>query len=123
MRRVQLLLVDSDANFRRSLAIALRLDGITVHEADDLPAMERLLARHAFDAIVVHLTRPGMPLERIARLQERHPSCRVVVCNAHQEILDAARALLPRTVLQLLRPFGAAELLARLRGPLLQAGE
>lgn len=120
---VRLLLLDSDANFRKALAIALRLDGVTVHEAEDLPTVERLLEAHAFDAIVLHLTQPGVPMDFIARLQDQNPRCRVVVCNAHQEVLDAMRAGLPRPVLELRRPFRAEELLARLGFPLLQPAD
>lgn len=120
---MRLLLLDSDANFRKALAIALRLDGVTVHEAEDLPTVERLLEAHAFDAIVLHLTQPGVPMDFIARLQDQNPRCRVVVCNAHQEVLDAMRAGLPRPVLELRRPFRAEELLARLGFPLLQPAD
>jgi DNA-binding response OmpR family regulator len=112
---VRFLLLDNDANFRRALAIALRLDGMTVFEAEDPQEAEKLLESQTFDAVVLHLHVPGPHLDFIARLRARLPDCRVVVCNAHQEILDAARAAGFGPVLELRRPFGAKELLERLR--------
>lgn len=112
---MRFLLLDNDANFRRALAIALRLDGMTVFEAEDPQEAEKLLESQTFDAVVLHLHVPGPHLDFIARLRARLPDCRVVVCNAHQEILDAARAAGFGPVLELRRPFGAKELLERLR--------
>ena len=113
---MRVLLLDSQANFRRALAIALRLDGVEVHEAEDLEEAERLLDSTSLDAVVLHLQIPGPHLDFVAQVRRQAPNCRIVVCHAHQEVLDAARAVHQGTVVELRIPFGARDLLELLRG-------
>lgn len=110
--RVQLLLLDNDANFRRALAISLRLDGIMAFEATDVPTAEALASARRFDAAVLHMTDLEACAGFVAYLHERNPDCRVVICSSHEEMLVAARANLPQPVLELLRPFSANRLLS-----------
>lgn len=113
---VRVLLLDSQANFRRALAIGLRLDGVEVHEAADLREAERLLDSETLDAVVIHLELPGPHLDFLALVRRRLPGCQIVVCHAHQEVLDAARVAHYGTALELRLPFSAQDLLECLHG-------
>lgn len=100
-----MLLADNDANFRRVLAIALRLEGHRVAEVEDLEGACDALSRQKFSVVVVSLLLPGSegcsatePLW--SRLVDRF----TIVCSPHPEALVAAQTRLPFT-LQLQKPF------------------
>jgi DNA-binding response OmpR family regulator len=101
------LLVDGDENFRRALAVALRLEGLSVLEAASVEEAGAALAvPGAIEAAVVDLLLPGArPL--LGRLPA---GLRLVACSPHRESF----AGLPAAVETLQKPFGPATLIALL---------
>jgi DNA-binding NtrC family response regulator len=69
-----ILLVDGDVNFRRALAIGLRLEGLRVAETGDPAEAGRLLAsRGGFELALVDLLLPWAPVfELLDRIRSRH---------------------------------------------------
>lgn len=86
------LLVDGDVNFRRSLAIALRLDGVHVEEAGSPHEARRLLAGRPFDLAVVDLLLPlADAVELVEWIRARHPETRPVLCSSRPEAFAVVR--------------------------------
>jgi DNA-binding NtrC family response regulator len=105
-----ILLVDGDVNFRRSLAIALRLDGVQVEEAGGPIEARRHLAAAPFDLAVVDLLLPpGDAVELIEWIRDRHPAIRPVACCARPEAFAVARMRLGG-VTRLEKPFAPERL-------------
>ncbi len=108
-----ILLVDGDHNFRRALAIALRLEGFAVEEAGSLLEARRRLGPHV-DAAVVDLLLPGGDgLELAESIRDGEPGTFLVVVSAHPEAFAAARARVP-TAVALEKPFRVDGLLSML---------
>jgi DNA-binding response OmpR family regulator len=104
------LLIDDDRNFREALAIALRLDGCAVTSAGDGGEALRLFQRGGFDLCLVDLNVAGVEL--LLGAAAAHPTP-VLVTGPYAELLEAAARRFP-PVRPLPKPFGAADLLARL---------
>ena len=108
--RPSLLLVDDDANFRRALAIALRLDGLDVCEASTAEEARGNLASRRFTAVLVDLLlQDGEAHALLERLCVEQPTRLAIACSAHPEALDAAGERIPG-VARLRKPFPPSEL-------------
>lgn len=104
------LLVDDDANFRRALAIALRLDGLEVGEATTAAEARGALASRRFTAVLVDLMlQDGEAHALLERLCLGSDSRLAIACSPHPEALAAARDRIPG-VAPLRKPFPSAEL-------------
>ncbi len=105
-----LLLVDGDRNFRRALAIALRLDGLDVVTAESVDAALAKLVGERFRTAVVDCLLPGADalLERLAS-----GGVRVVATGIHPELLVGAARRHPG-VSTIEKPFRASDLTAHL---------
>ncbi len=107
----RLILVDADRNFGRSLAIALRLDGVPVTAAESVDAALADLEAGEFAVCVVDCLVPGAE-DLFARADEG--AIRVVATASHAEILDGAARRHPR-LSTLRKPFRPVDLEAHLR--------
>ncbi len=104
------LLLDGDRNFREALAIALRLDGCAVVASPGAPEILALLAGDVFDLCLVDLgVKDAESL--LASAPARHT--RMLVTGQHPELVEAMARRYP-PVGALPKPFGTAEVLARL---------
>lgn len=102
------LLLDGDENFRRTLAVALRLEGVNAREAADVDQASALMSALTFRAVVVDLLVPGARglVARLAASGE----VRLLVCSTHRESFDGV----PAGAARLEKPFTAEQLLARI---------
>jgi len=100
-----MLLVDDDANFRRALAIGLRLEDHEVVEVASLEDASLVLATRPFDVVLVNLLLPGGEGSSLSEHLGAALGDRVtVVVSPHPEALNAARTRIP-AALQLQKPF------------------
>lgn len=107
---LSMLLVDDDANFRRALAVALRLEGHQVTEACSLDEASQALSTGAFSAVLVDLLLSLSEGVAVGEGPWRRLTDRLtIVCSPHPEALSAARTRLP-TALQLQKPFSPSAL-------------
>lgn len=92
--RSRILIVDDEANQRRTLAIGLRLEGFEIVEAADGEEALALLDQQDVDLAIVDLMMPGINgLELARRLRFRHPDVRIVLTSAyHLSDRQVARA-------------------------------
>jgi NtrC-family two-component system response regulator AlgB len=107
------LVVDDDACFRKSMAIALRLEGLQVAEASSLSEALAQLRAHRIVLAVVDLLlgseRGDDVLEQIARLS---PETRLAALSGHPDL--ESRWAKKGKVVQLHKPVRPQELLGLL---------
>lgn len=103
-----ILLVDPDANFRRTLRVALALEGVAVGEASSLAEAARLLDHGDWNCVVLDLLLPfAEGRQAVEALRARGVA--IIACSAHPELLRAAAERMD--VLE--KPFSPATLLER----------
>ena len=111
----EILVIDDEVQIRRLLRITLEAAGHTVREAETGRRGLDEIARRAPDAVILDLGLPDLPgLEVLRRLREwsRVP---VLVLTVRADETDKVAALDAGADDYLTKPFGAAELLARIR--------
>jgi DNA-binding response OmpR family regulator len=82
--RSRILIVDDEANQRRTLAIGLRMEGYEVVEAEDGEAALAKLDDQTVDLAIVDLMMPGINgLDLARRIRFRHPDIRIVLTSAY----------------------------------------
>lgn len=116
---VAILLVEDDPVLRRMVAAALSASGFRVTKAaDGLAAAELLAAPARFDIVVLDIGLPFVDGWRILQGFETGRAPGVIVISARGEESDKIRALDLGADDYLAKPFGADELLARVRAVL-----
>jgi two-component system KDP operon response regulator KdpE len=112
------ILVEDEPQIRRFVKLALEAEGCVVHEAETLQrGLIEIGTRHP-DVVILDLGLPdgdGVELIRDLRTWSRIP---IIVLSARSEEADKVRALDAGADDYLTKPFGTAELLARLRAQL-----
>jgi two-component system, response regulator RegA len=113
--RWHILIVDDDAVFARTLALAMTRRGHTVTSAANSAAALDLAASRVFDAVVLDLrlgTESGLHL--IEPLRARQPLARLLLLTGYASIATAVAAIKLGAVQYLPKPAGVDEILAAL---------
>jgi DNA-binding response OmpR family regulator len=114
MRR--LLVAEDDEVTRTLLAAVLRKEGYEVREVADGGEAARLGASEDFDLIILDLGLPGLGgIEACRRIRAARADAVVMFLTASASELDAVAGLDAGAVDYVTKPFGVAELLARVR--------
>lgn len=119
----QVLLVEDEEPIRRFLVATLEAEGYAVHEAADIRQAEVLAASRRIDVFLVDLGLPdgdGLALIRQLRTWTQRP---VIVLSARTQEREKVEALDAGADDFLAKPFGVAELHARLRVALRHAAQ
>ena len=118
---IRVLVVDDDPQILRALRITLGANGYTVDTAVSGTTALRAAAERHPDAVVLDLGLPDLDgAEVIARLRS-WSTIPIVVLSARTDSPDKVRALDAGADDYVTKPFGTAELLARLRAALRRA--
>jgi NtrC-family two-component system response regulator AlgB len=120
---MRILVVDDEPTIRRTLRIALEVDGHTVEEAASGPAAVRQAERYAWDAALVDL-RLGEDsgLDVLEALRQAQPRIAGIIITAHASIKTAVEAMRRGASDYLPKPFtpddvrAVLERVARVRG-------
>ena len=119
---MRLLLVEDDAALRRGLAVALRSNGLRVHDTADAAGALRAVATMDYDVILLDLGLPDVDgITLLPQLRAHHPGP-VIVLSARRDQSDKVAALDAGADDYMTKPFGLPELLARLRAQARRAG-
>jgi two-component system, OmpR family, response regulator MprA len=111
-----LLLVDDDAPIRRMLARTLAAEGYEVEAAADGGAALAAVERSLPDAIVLHVTMPGLDgLAVTRRLRAKGLRVPILLLTARDAIHERVAGLDAGADDYLVKPFDTAELTARVR--------
>jgi DNA-binding response OmpR family regulator len=117
----QLLLVEDDAEIRRALIRALTDRGHAVaSEADGMKAVARVV-EHAPDLVVLDLGLPDVPGEDVLRMIRSVSPVPVIVATARGDEAVIVRILELGADDYVIKPFGPAQLDARIRAVLRRA--
>jgi two-component system response regulator RegA len=113
----RILIIDDDAVFARTLALAMTRRGHAVLTAENIAAALTLAATREFDAVVLDL-RLGAEsgLHLIEPLQARQSRARILLLTGYASIATAVAAIKLGAVQYLPKPAGVDEILAALGG-------
>ncbi len=111
----RILVVDDEPQIVRGLKIILRSAGYAVQEADTVAAALAVLAVRPPDALVLDLVLPDGPGVEVCREVRRWSQLPILVLSAVGDEREKVKALDAGADDYVTKPFGADELLARLR--------
>ena len=111
----RVLIVDDEPQIRRALQSALTAHGYTVAVAEDGASALETIATWAPEAIVLDLVMPGVDGYEVLRQTRTWSPVPIIVLSARGQEADKVAALDQGADDYLTKPFGMAELLARLR--------
>jgi len=117
-----ILVIDDDAQMRRFLRNVLTGHGYTLREATNVATAIEVIARHQPNVVLLDLGLPdgdGLDVIRSMRPSDSTP---IIVLSARDKEGDKVVALDLGADDYLTKPFGASELLARIRVALRRAG-
>ena len=112
------LLVEDEPRIRELVSLHLALEGLQVTTAADGEEALRLLAREAFDIVVLDLMLPkidGVTICRAIRRQAENSDVPVLMLTARRDESDRVLGLESGADDYLTKPFGVRELVARVR--------
>jgi two-component system KDP operon response regulator KdpE len=119
---VRILLVDDDATLRQTLAIGLRAEGHDVLLSADGRSALQAATEDQPDLMVLDLGLPDLSGVEVLRELRRWSRLPVVVLSARDGSADKVEALDLGADDYVTKPFGVAELLARIRAAARRAG-
>lgn len=112
---MRVLVVEDDGALRRSLAAALRSNGMTVHDTPDGAGALRSVRAMPYDLVLLDLGLPDIDGVRLLPQLRAHHAGPVIVLSARRDQSDKVGALDVGADDYLTKPFGLPELLARIR--------
>lgn len=118
MSNKHILVVDDDIGLRELLQQYLSEQGYSVDAVADGAAMERYLAEHAADLVILDLMLPGEDGLTLARKLRMRGSLPIIMLSARGEDIDRIIGLEVGADDYLAKPFNPRELLARIRSVL-----
>jgi two-component system KDP operon response regulator KdpE len=122
MVRERILVVDDEAPMRKYLSANLRARGYEVLTASDGTEALKLAAEHPLDLIILDIMMPGPDGLSVLPALRRDLEIPILMLSARGREGDKVSALDQGADDYLTKPFGVAELLARVRAALRRAG-
>ncbi|MCK6406842.1 MAG: two-component system response regulator OmpR [Rhodocyclaceae bacterium] len=123
MGQKKILVVDDDLRLRELLIRYLGEQGFAVKGAENGAAMDKALAREAYDLIVLDLMMPGEDgLSICRRLRAAEPGQAIIMLTAKGDEIDRIVGLEMGADDYLPKPFNPRELLARIQAVLRRRG-
>jgi DNA-binding NtrC family response regulator len=110
-KKIDLLLIDDDADFRGSVARRFLRRGYQVQEASSGLEALALCERRQFDVVILDLVMPGMSgVEVLEKLKATHPESEVIMLTGQGTIETAVKAMKLGAYDYLTKPFQLNEL-------------
>jgi DNA-binding NtrC family response regulator len=110
-RKIDLLLVDDDPDFRESIARRFVRRGFQVQEATHGEQALQLASLRQFDVVVLDMVMPGMSgIQVLEQLKLTHPECEVILLTGQGTVETAVQAMKLGAYDFLTKPFPLAEL-------------
>ena len=116
--KYKILLVEDDHKIASFVQTVLETNGYQVLQAERCQQGIMLLSSHVPDLVVLDLGLPDMDGEEFIRVARRGSAIPIIVLSARTEELDKVSALDLGANDYITKPFGTAELLARVRAAL-----
>jgi two-component system, OmpR family, KDP operon response regulator KdpE len=112
---LRVLVVDDERSIRRLLTTSLSAHGITVYEAVDGKAALSSVAEYRPDVVLLDLGLPDMDGVAVTRQLREWTSTPIIILSVREQEADKVAALDAGADDYMTKPFGIAELLARIR--------
>jgi DNA-binding NtrC family response regulator len=110
-RKIDLLLVDDDPDFRETVARRFTRRGFQVQEAAHGEQALQLAGLRQFDVVVLDMVMPGLSgIQVLEQLKLTHPECEVILLTGQGTIETAVQAMKLGAYDFLTKPFPLAEL-------------
>jgi len=110
-KKIDLLLVDDDADFRETVARRFMRRGFQVQEATHGEQALQVAALRQFDVVVLDMVMPGISgIQVLEQLKLTHPECEVILLTGQGTIETAVQAMKLGAYDFLTKPFPLAEL-------------
>ena len=94
IKNIRLLLVDDEADFRKTLAKRLMKREIAAHQAGDGDECLAVLAEHGMDVVVLDVKMPGMNgIETLHRIKNEYPTTEVILLTGHAATQDGVEGI------------------------------
>jgi signal transduction histidine kinase len=94
INNIRLLLVDDEADFRRTLSKRLQKRGLAAHQAGDGEACLALLADQRMDVVVMDVKMPGMNgIDALHHIKDKHPETEVILLTGHAATQDGVEGI------------------------------
>lgn len=122
-QRQRLLVVDDEPKIRQLLKKYLSQEGFIVEAVEDGTAMDRYLANHEVDLVILDLMLPGEDGLSIGRRLNHQSNLPIIILSARGEELDRIVGLEMGADDYLVKPFNPRELLARIRSVLRRSAQ
>lgn len=111
-----ILLVEDDVSIRKALQLNLQLEGYELLCAEDGEIGRKLVQTEPFDLVLVDLMLPRLSgLDLIREMRQKRVDLPILVLSAKGQEADKVMALSLGADDYMTKPFGLAELLARVR--------
>lgn len=118
-----ILVVDADPRLRRFLKVSLAANGYRVVEAETGAQGRMQALQHPLDAILLDLDLPDGDGQELISTLRQLSDAPIIVVSGRSDELDKVQALDRGAQDYVVKPFGVAELLARLRAALRPASD
>jgi two-component system KDP operon response regulator KdpE len=114
--RLNTLIVDDEASFRRVLRTSLAQNGFAIDEAQSGEEAVAILTRYAFDLVLLDVNMPGIGgVEACREIRARSPKIGIVMVTVQDGESEMVRALEAGADDYIIKPIRLRELVARLR--------
>jgi two-component system OmpR family response regulator len=120
--QAKILIVEDDPDIASMLADLIRVNGFSAHSVGDAKAMDVLLARSAFDLIVLDAMLPGEDGFSICRRLRSSGRTPILMLTALKDDIDRILGLELGADDYVTKPFNSRELMARIKNILRRAG-
>lgn len=92
--RIRLLLVDDEADFRKTLAKRLLKRGFSARQAGSAHVCLDILADHPMDVVVMDVKMPGMNgIEALHQIKKAYPETEVILLTGHAATSDGVEGI------------------------------
>jgi two-component system, OmpR family, KDP operon response regulator KdpE len=112
---LKVLVVDDERSIRRLLVTSLNAHGMTVYEAMNGHAALSSVAEHRPDVILLDLGLPDLDGVEVTRQLREWTATPIIILSVREQEVDKVAALDAGADDYMTKPFGIAELLARIR--------
>jgi DNA-binding response OmpR family regulator len=113
---MKVLLIEDEAELRRSIRGYLQDEGHLVESANEYPSAMEKAQLHAYDAVLVDITLPkGNGLDIVRAMRKANNACGIIIISAKGSLDDKVLGLDLGADHYLPKPFHLPELVARLR--------
>lgn len=116
MKKIRLLLVDDEDDFRQTLAKRLAKKGITLEQAESGEKALSILEKERIDVAVLDVKMPGMNgIEVLHHIKRKHPKTEVIFLTGHAATQDGVDGIKTGAFDYLSKPIEFEHLLGKIK--------